>query len=251
MILQSHQPQENTIMASELTRRGFLGATGSVAAAGVGAAVATAADSAGPASTGPIKILGICCSPRKGKSTATAMRVCLDAAKHVADNIDVELIELAGMKIPGSLAAGIPLEPGEQDDFPKLVPVLSDPRVAGIIIGTPVYFGNMTALCKAFLDRCIVLRENFALRDKVGGVLAVGGARNGGQELTIASVQAVLFCHEMPLVGDGRPTAHRGATLWSGCPGGIEKDEFGMSTARGLGRRVAEVALRIHATKES
>jgi multimeric flavodoxin WrbA len=238
-------------VTSEPSRREFLAAAGSLAAASAGTGIALAADASERAAARPIKILGVCGSPRKGKSTATALQVCLEAARQVADNIEVELIELAGLKIPGSVAADIPLEPGEQDDFPQLAAKLSDPRVAGIIIGTPVYFGNMTALCKAFLDRWIVLREGFVLSNKVAGVLAVGGARNGGQELTIASVQAVLMCHEMPVVGDGRPTGHRGATLWSGCPGGIEKDEFGLSTARNLGRRVAEVSLRIHAAKES
>ena len=238
-------------MASELTRRRFLGAAGTVAAAGAGTAAVLAADSAEAAPRQPIKIIGICGSPRKAKSTATALKICLEAAGQVADNIQVELIELAGMAINGSVAAGLPLPEGHPDDFPKLVPKLSDPKVGGIIVGTPVYFGNMTSLCKAFLDRCIVLRKDFALTGKVAGVLAVGGARNGGQELAIASVQAVLFCHEMLLVGDGKPTGHRGGTLWSGCPGGIEKDEFGISTARNLGRRVAEVALRTHAAKES
>jgi multimeric flavodoxin WrbA len=238
-------------MASALTRRRFLGTAGTVAVASAATSVALATDSPQPGPRAPIKILGVCCSPRKGKTTATAMQVCLEAAKQVADNIEVELIELAGMKIPGCVAADVPLEPGEQDDFPGLVPKLIAPQVRGIIIGTPVYFGNMSALCKALLDRWIIFRKDFALSGKVGGVLAVGGARNGGQELTIASVQAVLFCHEMLLVGDGRPTGHRGATLWSGCPGGIEKDEFGLSTAKNLGRRVAEVAVRIHSAKES
>jgi multimeric flavodoxin WrbA len=222
-----------------------LGTAGTLAAASAGTGVALAADSAEAPPNEPIKIIGISGSPRKGKSTATALKVCLEAAKAVADNIEVELIELAGMAINGAVAAGLPLPEGHPDDFPKLVPKLSDPKVRGIIVGTPVYFGNMTALCKAFLDRCIVFRKDFALSNKVAGVVAVGGARNGGQELTIASVQAVLMCHEILLVGDGRPTAHRGATLWSGCPGGIEKDEVGMSTARNLGRRVAEVALRV------
>ena len=108
------------------------------------------------------------------------------------------------MKIDGSLAAGIPLEEGERDDFPELAARLSDPQLAGIIIGTPVYFGDMTSLCKAFLERCIHFRkEDFAWSNKVAGVVAVGGARNGGQELTIQSVQAVLLCHEMVVVGGG------------------------------------------------
>jgi multimeric flavodoxin WrbA len=194
-----------------------------------------------------LKIIGICCSPRKAKTTAASLLVCLEAAKETGPNIEVELIELAPLKIQGSLAAGIPLEPGQKDDFPKLIPKLSDHKVGGIIIGTPVYFGNMTSLCKAFLDRCIAFRKNsFALSNKVAGVLAVGGARNGGQEIAIQSVQTALLCQEMIIVGDGRPSARIGATVWNDGKGDVTQDEFGMSTARNLGRRVAEVALRLN-----
>jgi len=232
-------------MRSEVTRRKFLGTAGTMVAGGATVSAA-AAEPVAAERAKPIKLVGICCSPRQGKTTATSLAVCLEAAKEVDEKIDSELIELAGMKIDGSVAAGVPLAPGQQDDFPDLVPKLSDPRVAGIIIGTPVYFGNMTALCKAFLDRCIVFRKNnFALASKVAGVLAVGGARNGGQELTIQSVQAALICQEMILVGDGRPTGHFGATVWNSGKGEVTDDEFGMATTRNLGRRVAEVALRM------
>jgi multimeric flavodoxin WrbA len=116
------------------------------------------------------------------------------------------LIELADFQINGNLAAGVPLREGEQDDFPKLIPRLTDPKVRGLIIGTPVYFGNMSSLCKAFLDRCIALYQpDFALSGKVAGVLACGGTRNGGQEVTIQAVQVSLLCQEMILVGNGRP----------------------------------------------
>jgi multimeric flavodoxin WrbA len=128
---------------------------------------------------------------------------------------------------------------------------LADPQVAGIVVGTPVYFANMSALCKAFIDRCGVLRKDFALSGKVAGVLAVGGVRSGGQELVIQSVQASLLCHEMVVVGDGRPTGHFGARLWNDgtneeTKDDISKDAFGIKTAQNLGRRVAEVALKLH-----
>lgn len=68
---------------------------------------------------------------------AKALQACLDAAKELGPNIEVELIELAGLKIPGGVAAGIPLEPGQQDDFPKIEARMRESSVAGIIIGTP------------------------------------------------------------------------------------------------------------------
>ena len=49
-------------------------------------------------------------------------------------------------------------------------------------------------------------------------------------------------------VGDGRPTAHTGATLLNPGTDDIAGDEFGLATARNLGRRVAQVALRLART---
>ena len=165
-------------MPSEVTRREFLSAAGTVAAgATAGAVIGATSASAAEAATGkPLKIVGICCSPRKGKTTSTALRACLAAAKAVDPRIEIELIELGGMKIPGEVAAGVALEPGERDDFPQVAAKLNEPGLAGIILGTPVYFGNMSSLCKAFIDRCIVFHKDKLLSNKVGGVVAVGGA---------------------------------------------------------------------------
>lgn len=228
-------------MASDVNRRAFL------VSAGLGAAATAAMGTAVSAGEerSRCKILGVACSPRKGKTTAQALQFALDAARAVAqDRIEVELVELAGLKIPGELAAGIPLEAGERDDFPLVAAKLSDPSVAAILVGTPVYFANMTSLCKAFIDRCGVFRKNdFALSGKVAGVVAVGAVRSGGQELVIQSVQASLLCHEMLVVGDGRPTGHFGARLWNDGSDDISTDDFGMATAKNLGRHVAEVVL--------
>jgi len=230
-------------MREDLTRRGFLGAAGAAVVAGVTSEAALAAESKEAPKGGPIKIIGLSCSPRPGKTTAAALTVALEAAKAVGPNVETELVELAGLNIP----VFDPAAPGSAD-FEKVAAKLTDPKVAGIIVGTPVYFGSMSSLCKAFLDHCMALRnKNFALANKVAGVVAVGGMRNGGQELTIQTVQAALLAQEMILVGDGRPTAHRGATLWNQGDD-ISTDEFGLSTARNLGRRVAEVAASLVGT---
>ena len=227
-------------MGKNVTRRQML------TAAGISVAVAAAKSAKGAAKTDtPIKIIGISTSLRAGRTTATALRICLEAAKGSGAGVEVELIDLAGLKIPGGPAAGLPLAKGQGDDFPELAKKLTDAKVGGIIVGTPVYFGNMSGLCKTFLDRCTVFRKSFALRNKVGGVLAVAGGRNGGQEITIQSVHAALLGQDMIIVGDGKPTSHLGATLWSGAKGGITADKIGLATAKNLGRRVAEVARMI------
>ena len=239
-------------MASKANRRKFLQAAGVGAAAAAAVHASVAVASAESASTAKrIKIIGISGSPRKGKTTAAALKIALEAAKAAdPERIETELIELADMKLNGNMAAGIPLEPGQQDDFPELAAKLAQPEVGGVIVGSPVYFGSMTSLCKAFLDRCISLRmRQFALANKVGGAVAVGGVRNGGQELTLQAIQAALMCQEMVVVGDGRPTCHTGATVWNSGRDDISQDEFGVSTAKNLGRRVAEVALKIAGAK--
>ncbi len=232
-------------MKEPVSRRRFLG-NSSLAAAGValGSQGAAFAQTGEAGQEAPIKVLAFSTSLRKGRSTAKSLAVCLDAAKAVSPRIDTELVELAGMSIPTQPIVGEPVPEGQKDDFPALAEKLLDPKVRGIVIGSPVYFGVMTSLCKAFLERWVVLRKEFSLSGKVAGVLAVGAARNGGQELTIQSIQTVLYCHEMLLVGDGRPTGHRGATVWNNKEwDDVTDDEFGMATARDLGRRVAEVCL--------
>jgi multimeric flavodoxin WrbA len=224
-------------------RRQFLRAFALSAAGGIAVNRAT---SQPVASSSRPKLVGVACSPRQGKSTRAAVQLALDAAKEAYPELDVELIDLAGLKIPGELAAGLPLEPGQIDDFPSVAGKLADPRVVGLLVGTPVYMGSMSALCKAFLDRCIVFRRDWALRDKVAGALAVGGSRNGGQDTTVLAVLAALMRQDVIVVGDGKPIGHPGATLQSQQES-IASDETGCASAKGLGRRVAEVALRLAA----
>ena len=227
-----------------MNRRKFINKT-----LAAGAAVSISSATAVSGNRRPVKILGISCSPRKGKTTATAIKAALDAAKKVNSRIDIELIDLGGLEISGFSGNIKPAGGGKKDDFDRILPKLQDPNVGGWIIGSPVYFRSMSALCKAFLERCAVLRKpKLLLADTVAGILTVGAYRNGGQELVIERIQSVLLCHEMMIVG-GKPGAHQGATLWNAYKDDITKDEFGMDTARKLGIRVAEAALRLASRK--
>ena len=67
-------------MAGSVERRAFLGAAG-VAAAGLAAGAASAQQATGKG----LRIVGVACSPRKGKTTAAALTVCLQAAKEVLE----------------------------------------------------------------------------------------------------------------------------------------------------------------------
>ena len=224
-------------MTDDLTRRVFLGSAGVALAA---TAAAAAPENEGGKKPGTAKIIAISCSPRKGQSTAASLEECLKGAKAVGEGIETELIELAGLDIEGSVAAGVPLAKGRKDDFPEVAKKLSYPKVGGIIIGTPVYFSSMSSLCKAFIERLMVFYRNGGLVGKPVGVLATGGSRNGGQEVTIRSVQDSLFCFDMVVVGTGK---RFGAAVWS--KGGAANDKEGMDAANKLGRRVAETALAL------
>jgi multimeric flavodoxin WrbA len=233
-------------MDRSLSRRGFVGTAGAAVAAGLAAGAAGAEEAAGV-----IKILGIATSYRKGKTTAAGVQACLDAAKAVSpERVEIELVELADYNIPGAVAAGAPVPAGQTDDFPKLAVKLLDPRVAGLVIGSPVYMGLMSGLCKTFIDRCAMFRKEFALSGKVGGALAVGGARNGGQERILQDLHGFYFGEEMVVVGDGKPSSHSGGTLWNHWKDDIVQDEEGMKTVRNLGKRVAEVALKLAAAQK-
>ena len=106
---------------------------------------------------------------------------------------------------------------------------------------------GLAAALEAPMERWIAFRKDgFALSNKVAGVLAVGGARNGGQELTITSIQTALFGQEMIVVGESRPSSHFGPAVWNSSEfDEITDDEVGMSVVKNLGRRVAEVALLV------
>ncbi len=230
-------------MSDHVSRRGFIGAAG-LAAGGMVLAGADAAQAAD--STMKPKIIAISCSRREDMSTAGALKIALEAAKAVSpDAIETELIELAGKQLHAEVAAGIELAEDQVDDFLPIAEKLGAPNVAGIIIGTPVYFSSMSSPCKDFIERLGVFRkQDFALSNVVAGVLAAGGSRHGGQEVAITSVQAALFCQEMIVVGAGRKTSRFGACIWAGAEGGVE-EAANRSAAEDLGRRVAEVALAL------
>ncbi len=195
-----------------------------------------------------MKILGVSASARKNKSTHFLLAQCLDAIKEASGNrFATELIDLAPLKINGCIACDACKKKGvmcaQRDDFQGLIPKLADTAVAGIILATPVYMGSMTSQGKAFLDRTVLFRRNgFMFKNRLGGAIAVGGSRNGGQERTIQGVHAAMMIHGMIIVGDGE---HFGGAAWSSHPGGYQEDGDGIASARNLGRQMAELAQRI------
>lgn len=106
----------------------------------------------------------------------------------------------------------------------------------GVIMGTPCYQGTLSGQLKTMMDRCraILAKDMFMLKGKVGMGLAVGGDRNGGQEIAITLINNFFIITEMIPVGGGSYGANLGASLWSHDKGGegVAADEEGLRTLR-------------------
>ncbi len=230
-------------MTTTMTRRAYL------ASAGLAATLGMARPAKGEANNDSVLIVGVACSPRKGKTTAVAMSAALDAARGVDERITTELVDLGGMTVAGSDGSSSAAPSSGGDDFDSVLPLLQSPNLGGLMIGSPSYFRSLSALCKAFLERLAALREpELQLADLPVGALAVGSYRNGGQELVIEQILTAMLCHEAMLVG-GKPRAHQGATLWNAYGDDITQDLVGMESAQNLGIRVAEAALLVKSAK--
>ena len=109
---------------------------------------------------------------------------------------------------------------------------------AGVIAGSPVYFGVMAAELKKIFDSFVSVRKK--MENKVGAAFATAGHDSGGKETTIFSILQCMMIYGMVVVGDPmRATGHYGAA----CLG--KPDEKAADTARKLGERVAELCKKL------
>jgi len=109
---------------------------------------------------------------------------------------------------------------------------------AGIIAGSPVYFGAMAYDLKRVFDEFVVIRKK--MENKVGAAFATSGDPSGGKETTIISIIQCLLIYGMIVVGDPMDaTGHYGVAC-VGAP-----DEKISENGRKLGRRVAELCRKL------
>jgi multimeric flavodoxin WrbA len=207
--------------------------------------LSTLSHAAEPAA-GSVKIIGLVGSLRKGKTTYKAMELALESAKTVSPAIATELIELSGLNLDPYIAVGSKSS-DRPDDFPAVREKLVAPNVYGILMCSPVYMGIVSSPLKQLFERMLAFRQGgFPLRNKVGGAIAVGAGRNTGVELILQQLIMFMLSQGMILVGDGKPGDHWGGTIQSQGDE-LSKDEGSLNTIRGVGKRVAEIALRMAA----
>ena len=191
-----------------------------------------------------VKIIGVIGSPRTGSNTEILIKKALESAEKVGAETDI--INLGSAEIEPCIACDICKSTGECSIYDEMRDITQKlPEAHGLILGSPVYFGNVTSQMKIFMDRSRPLRIDFKLRDKVAGAISVGASRNGGQETTISAMHEFLLIHDAIIVGDGAPLAHYGGTGMGGVVGDTKLDEHGIKTSINLGKRVAELATKL------
>ena len=195
-----------------------------------------------------VKIVGVSGSPRKG-ATQYCVREALLAATEIS-GISTEFIDLKAKEIHPCIHCNRCIKerldycPTFSDDMRDYYDIIlhSD----GFILGSPVYQMNVTAQIQSFINRLrplghYITKGHWAT--KVGGAIAVGGMRNGGQETTLESLNNFFLCTGMIVVSGGI-FAYNGAAVWSNDKKeqGAKEDSEGMDSVRVIGRRVGLIA---------
>ena len=184
-------------------------------------------------------------STRKEENTEFLVKKALEA---VSDDIETELITLYGKKINHCKACGfLVCSKGciQKDDMQEIYgKILS---ADGLIVGSPTYFAMPTSLILAFLQRLIHLKgssDGNLLKDKIGGVIATGRHRCGGQTCVISTIKKFFDVSDMlNISSEGLELdSHLGGI---GIGRDVSKDELSIKSAEQLGKRMSEVIKRL------
>jgi multimeric flavodoxin WrbA len=194
-----------------------------------------------------MKVIGINGSARKDGNTSILIQRVFEPL--AAEGIDTELVHLGAKSVNGCLACMKCFDKKDghciqdQDALNDILDAMQD--ADGIILGTPVYFANISGQIKCFMDRSgMVSRANGnLLKRKVGaGVVA---ARRAGSVFAFHSLNAYFTIAEMIIVG---------STYWNMGYGREKKeallDDEGLQTMANLGKNMAWLMKSIEASKD-
>lgn len=111
----------------------------------------------------------------------------------------------------------------------------------GIIIGSPTYYGGMSAKIKDLIDRSVSIHGK--LDGKVGAAFTTSGGTATGAETTILSIIKAMLIHGMIIKGNP-DDKHYGLAI-AGAPESDEDKEL----CREFGLMIAELTLKISRIK--
>jgi multimeric flavodoxin WrbA len=204
--------------------------------------------------------IGICGSPKHEKSNTLflltkameAVKETISEAGHAVETVILNISDFEIQHCTGcdSCVRKKPCPQSEHDDMPVLEKSLR--QADGLIISAPSYFTSVPGVLKDFIDRSRAMKMlDHQLKDTVFGAITYAGLRYGGQEHVIDFLNRYALGQGMIVVGAvGSPVRH--GTFGSGS---LQTDEGSWRLATDdslavqgsilLGKRVAEVALRI------
>ena len=110
-----------------------------------------------------------------------------------------------------------------------------------VVVGSPVYWSNMSGEVKTFFDNWqfkFGVFPEFKMKNKVGAAFATGGQVSSGKEVTMLTILAAMLGNQMIVVSGGG--AFGASATTEGDSPGIDNKE--LADAKALGQRVAEIA---------
>ncbi len=113
-------------------------------------------------------------------------------------------------------------------------------KADGVVLGSPVYFGTVSAQLKALFDLSRSVRAQQTLYNRVGAGVTVGTSRFGGQETTMKALHDIMLVQGMLLIGDGYADddcGHHGVCAVRPA----NADSFAMQRAEITAKRLVEV----------
>lgn len=193
-----------------------------------------------------MKILAINGSHRRGKNTAAMLNIVLEEAAR--EGAETELLELVDYNIKPCLSCNRCLKKDEctisDDDMVKIAKKML--AADGIVLGSPVYFSNVTGLMKNFMDRTRWMHMCVnVLHGKIGAALTHAGLRNGGQETTYDIMVRFMMSHGLYVVDCRSP---EGSAINLGAMGALYDSLDGDATI--WRKSVLEDALAVQVCRE-
>ena len=169
-----------------------------------------------------------------------------DAAESVAVLVTYHSLSGNTEKMARAVAEGAKAVPGTRVALKPVAQVTGEDLFSSdaLIVGSPVYWSNMSGEVKTFFDNWqfkFGVFPEFKMRNKVGAAFATGGQVSGGKEVTMLTILAAMLGNQMIVVSGGG--AFGASATTEGDSPGIDDKE--LAAARDLGRRVAEVAVLI------
>ena len=110
-----------------------------------------------------------------------------------------------------------------------------------VIVGSPVYWSNMSGEVKTFFDNWqfkFGVFPEFKMKNKIGAAFATGGQVSSGKEVTMLTILAAMLGNQMIVVSGGG--AFGASATTEGDSPGIDNKE--LADAKALGQRVADIA---------